>query len=76
MNLSSRLVLMYMNRFLILPTSTPAHLFAVRGKRKPSTAITAEENIHFCIRTNSARTNRLKLVKNKNKLRELSGLEV
>ena len=41
-----------------------------------STAVTAKEIIHFFIRTNSVRTKTLKLVKNKNKLRKLSGVEV
>ena len=44
--------------------------------KKPCTTVTAKEIIHFFIRTNSVRTNRLKLVKNKNKLRKRSGLEV
>ena len=37
---------------------------------------TAKEIIHFFIRTNSVKAKMLKLVKNKNKLRKLSELEV
>ena len=44
--------------------------------KTPSTTVTAKEIIHFFMRTDSVRTNRLKLVENKNKLRKLSGLEI
>ena len=44
--------------------------------KKPSSAVTTDGIIHFFIRTNSVRTSRQKLVKNRNKLWKLSGLEV
>ena len=44
--------------------------------KKNRVPLTAKEIIHFFIRTNSVRAKRLKLVKNKNKFRKLSELEV
>ena len=44
--------------------------------KKPCTAVTAKEIIHFFIGTNPVRTKRLKLVKIKSRLRKLWELEV
>ena len=61
----------------MLKVLEPKHLATgVAYKKKQCTAVTANEIIHFFIRTNSVRTNRQKLVKNKSKLRKISGLEV
>ena len=60
----------------MLKTLEPQPLATGVAYKKSFTAVTAEEIIHFFVRTNSVSTNRQTLVKNKSKLRKLSGLEV